>query len=1312
MEDINGEYLGSDLPEKIHAYLQECKGKWGEGLFVLLGGDINIVPARFYTAANSRDEKSAICPSDAYYSDLDCTWNSNGNHLYAERGKDVVSLNSNCYVGRASVENIEEATLFVNKVLAYEKMNNLSVDKGYLMNHLAVSAYIGKYDNGFLLADAKKQLNDTLKLYPQLNDHKWYLFDHYNCTCNKHWDKYQYSNGQELNKANFIAALNDGGASGFNHFHIVYHMDHCSPRSIGTSCKDKFENMFIPEIDNLNNGDYQQIVISGGCETTHFDKDCVAEHFINNPHGGAVAFIGNANVGYSREYNQYGSFLKEVYGGNYNLSLGVIFQKMPSHKAYPTDNSSTPQKMRLHLLGDPEMPVWSSVPQDFDADIHLSPLNFGNNEISIKINNLPDGESATVCLFKDKEVYKRIEICDTLTHCFVFNVKSKGTVKVTMTARNFIPYDEEIQVTSIGRGPLKIERITGFDGSINIGDSAIIGICLKNMGNAPKVKVLASLSTNSPYVRIIDGDSVLYGVMQPHFSVTRSFKIVVSEDAVEAGRNEWNGVCMYMKTWDASNAVCIDTFKIDITSPRLRIGTVRVKNAGNGNYTPKAGEYVELNFNLVRMGKNMTTTPQLSITSQSDGIDEIFIRNLSCRLKIADSYITGSPLKLKVVLKSGSVPQDSTIVDITETLPEIALENVHGEPTSDAISLYWDKVGTMKKYNVYRSSSEHGPYVRLNKMPLESRYIEDIGLLSRTTFYYKISTVAESCLEGPVSEPLMMKTTIPVMLYKEPVSYGEGSYQYDCEANAVDLDYDGQKEIVMTTYESNKGESSVVVVVKPDGSEPYCIDGNTTVFSGFARYDWLVSAAPSVADFYGNGEASVVALSRIFGNVENHAVCYSSLDKNGDNLPDLLWQMPSPGNVHRGAVVTDIDMPDGKGEKEIIFAMESKGIVILNADGTVRTAFGDNVTGCYSGLAVADLDGDGYKEIICGQGENLYVWKHDGTPYLRSPFFTRSGMNMKSSPVVCDIDNDGEKEIIVATRNNPSYIYAIKSDGSCVGNFDNHASSPVSIPYPSGQHQGLDHAVSVGDINSDGNLEVVALGGGCVRAWTNTGELIFNRNVSGLFVDDAWATHLALPLLADIDGDSSIDIVFNVGNKICVIRNDGSDIDGFQLAGDYEFSNNILVSDIDDDGKNEIVAADRSGFMTVWKTEGNLIEWGRARFDAGFTGEYIPGYKEPLVIKSDMEWPGGVYPNDVIVRSGTMKVVSGKDLEMRRSYNLIVMNGGTLEIDGGAVTNASIFIKSGGRLVIKNNGVIKLSKYASLGSEKGAIMDVVNGSIE
>ena len=96
-------------------------------------------------------------------------------------------------------------------------------------------------------------------------------------------------------------------------------------------------------------------------------------------------------------------------------------------------------------------------------------------------------------------------------------------------------------------------------------------------------------------------------------------------------------------------------------------------------------------------------------------------------------------------------------------------------------------------------------------------------------------------------------------------------------------------------------------------------------------------------------------------------------------------------------------------------------MLFRSADGTLRRRFGENVAGHYGCLAVADLNGDGYKEIICGDGNgNLYVWQHDGSPYLRSPFFTREGKNLMSSPVICDFDGDGQKEIIIASRDRES----------------------------------------------------------------------------------------------------------------------------------------------------------------------------------------------------------------------------------------------------------------------------------------------------
>lgn len=325
LESIQEEYQGSDLAEKIHAYLQECYRKWGAGLFVLLGGDVNIIPARYFNVPPGQ-KYAGDYPSDAYYTDLNCDWNANKNHLFTEWGKDKMKQDRLCYIGRASVENVKEAKIFINKVLLYEKMENMNTK--YLMNHLAASAYISKSEStGKLYNDAKASINNYLSHYPQIK--KWYLFDHYNCTCSQHDDKTIYHSGQELNKEHFLSALQDGGDSGLNHFHVVYHMDHSHPRALGTSSIDKHESIYIQDVDNLRNKDFLQIFISGGCMPAKFDEDCIAEHFINTPNGGAVAFIGNSCFGVSDEDYQYKDFLNGLYKEQIT-SIGCLLSLMIS----------------------------------------------------------------------------------------------------------------------------------------------------------------------------------------------------------------------------------------------------------------------------------------------------------------------------------------------------------------------------------------------------------------------------------------------------------------------------------------------------------------------------------------------------------------------------------------------------------------------------------------------------------------------------------------------------------------------------------------------------------------------------------------------------------------------------------------------------------------------------------------------------------------------------------------------------------------------------------------------------------------------
>ena len=89
-----------------------------------------------------------------------------------------------------------------------------------------------------------------------------------------------------------------------------------------------------------------------------------------------------------------------------------------------------------------------------------------------------------------------------------------------------------------------------------------------------------------------------------------------------------------------------------------------------------------------------------------------------------------------------------------------------------------------------------------------------------------------------------------------PLSMGK-SLHYTCETHTFDFDYDGQKEIWVTgnTDESTEG---TVVALRPDGTEPYDLDGNATSYSGYAKIPWNAEATPVVADLLGNGEQCII----------------------------------------------------------------------------------------------------------------------------------------------------------------------------------------------------------------------------------------------------------------------------------------------------------------------------------------------------------------------------------------------------------------------------------------------------------------------
>ena len=62
--------------------------------------------------------------------------------------------------------------------------------------------------------------------------------------------------------------------------------------------------------------------------------------------------------------------------------------------------------------------------------------------------------------------------------------------------------------------------------------------------------------------------------------------------------------------------------------------------------------------------------------------------------------------------------------------------------TDSSVSLAWSVVNGADGYNIYRSDSENGPYIKINPNPIAIHTFTDTGLDTYRTYYYKISAVS------------------------------------------------------------------------------------------------------------------------------------------------------------------------------------------------------------------------------------------------------------------------------------------------------------------------------------------------------------------------------------------------------------------------------------------------------------------------------------------------------------------------------------------------------------------------------------------
>lgn len=416
--------IGLDAQEKIRNFIKDAYDIWGIE-WVLLGGDTDIVPHRGgYGSAGGYIDNDI--PTDLYYADLDGSWNEDEDSIYGETS-DGINLYADVFIGRAPVNTLAEVQTFVNKTLMYEK--NPPTD--YQTKALFLAEYLSPA-NGAVLKD----YIDTNLLPSSINATKLYE-----------------ENGNE-NAAAVISELNQG-------YNLINHVGH---GNTGTLCVGT-DTMGNGDMDGLTNVNRYGVFYSLSCHSGNFEGDAIGEHFVLNSGGGGVAYIGNSRYGwyagggisgicpdpscnFGGEYDR--DFFTSLFtDGFYHIGETLTDSKNAYVGASGGDGTYRWLQYALNLLGDPELPIWTSIPGNLTV---IRPLIFSTNsttfEVAVKNGSVPV-ENAVVCLQKGDEIYN----CNTTnvngTITFTINVSMEGEMNITVTALNFLPYENTSTAYSI-----------------------------------------------------------------------------------------------------------------------------------------------------------------------------------------------------------------------------------------------------------------------------------------------------------------------------------------------------------------------------------------------------------------------------------------------------------------------------------------------------------------------------------------------------------------------------------------------------------------------------------------------------------------------------------------------------------------------------------------------------------------------------------------------------------------------------------------------------------------------------------------------
>lgn len=1123
---IRQQYAGVDDAERLRNFLKDAVEKWGV-LYVLLAGEVPDFPLRWVQMNPIYDIWPVHIVTDLYFSDLDGTWNDDGDFLFGEV-EDSLDLFPDVFVGRLPVTDSDDVYHYLDKLMTYENPVDTTLQTRAMFFTSDFETSGDAYDMAVRLANRLPAGFQT----------------------------------SILNERPLVEVV-DSLEAGFGLVGGLGHGDINNIR-VRNSPRENANNFVFDSL--MHSGKYACMFVIT-CYTNTFQSNSLSKHWITNPHGGGIAYIGPSGFSEAWLHEEYMNVqLDSLF--SYPLAAVLGRSKIPFVADAQWNNWYRFYQFAINQLGDPTVTIWGGTPHTLESvTVDPGSMQVGTDTLLLTIE---PAVSAPCLFYKDGETF----ILDTITGGVLqreIETRSSGFLLYSIMPEGYIPVTDSICVQPVDphliTGSITVDDSAGNgDGVINAGENILLYISLHNTGGLTVDSANMQLVCTDTLIEMQIDTASFPGIL-PGDSACNATPFSVRVSQLMPDQHSFMFECLI----DYHNMTGCDSFQLIGQACDLAYFTHEYSLHGSrAAITPS----------LLNRGTIVADSVTCSIAALDDSVSIIdstvqfaSIPPFTVISSAPDTFCLrrnypNSALKFLLRIVSDGIEVDSYHITLSDPP---APDSIWSRGTENSIIIEWMPVSGAVGYHIFRASAPAEPYDLAYPGMVEGAYLEDNTASPGHHYYYYVRAV-DSCLNHSSTSDTVTGCVNP------PHAPGWPRVVYDylfSSPNFGDLDplYPGL-EIVVCGKEGN------VYAWHADGS---AVTGDGRIFVTTPAEVW---SSPALGDVDDDGLLDIV-----FGVRRTTDNLYA-LDNQGSCLPG--WPISVPGSILSSPVLADID---SDGDLEIfvwtlyadVYAFHHDGTGVYGADGLLK-----NLPGIAFGTpAIGDIDDDGNLEICCAGGsggDSLYVWKGDGNDHPGFPLFLQP-RNLRYSVVLGNVLGDDRLELALYA-DSTELVYLVGPDAQVI--WSHHIPRLADV----------EGSPIIADITGDGKGEIIC---GYMNGLTVLDSL---GNVCPGFPDLSHDAKLAIA--ADVDSTGGVDIVSGSTDwHLYAYSGSGVQATGFPILLGSRVESCPAVYDIDNDGMLELMVGGNDYQFNVFDLKSTRFTWPRFRFDPYNTGTYnspfLPG---------------------------------------------------------------------------------------------------------